>query len=240
MAESQSTRRSPKLQDLTGQRFGRWTVLSFGPADKTGHTQWLCRCDCGTQKFVCAVALKSGASGTCGCRFRTQGGLGETKECRTWRSMLHRCYNPKQKESYPRYGKRGVVVCQRWRDSFAAFLEDMGLAPTSRHTIDRVDGKGSYTCGKCDECKQHGWPANCRWATSAEQNRNYSRNLLFTHDRETLVLKDWANRVGIQYGTLYCRVVSLGWSFADAITRPVRGHEATRQANAPYDQLISR
>jgi hypothetical protein len=76
--------------------------------------------------------------------------------------------------SYKNYSARGIVVCERWRNSFIAFIEDMGQMPPSppRYTIDRIDNEGHYSCGKCDECKANSWPMNCRWATYKEQMNN--------------------------------------------------------------------
>jgi hypothetical protein len=54
-----------RLIDLTGQRFGRWTALRYAPHEKT--PQWLCRCDCGTERTVLPANLKSGKSQSCGC-----------------------------------------------------------------------------------------------------------------------------------------------------------------------------
>ena len=53
--------------DLTGQRFGRWTVIKFAGRDEKRRLMWLCKCDCGTERAVWESHLKSGDSRSCGC-----------------------------------------------------------------------------------------------------------------------------------------------------------------------------
>ena len=58
---------SRKKVDLTGQRYGRLTVLT--PAENIGsRTAWLCRCDCGKKTVVKTHHLRSGHTKTCGCQ----------------------------------------------------------------------------------------------------------------------------------------------------------------------------
>lgn len=81
-----------------------------------------------------------------------------TPEFRTWCAMLQRCYD-ENSEKYARYGGRGIIVCERWRQSFEAFLADMGPRPAGK-TIDRKNNDGNYE------------RSNCRWATATEQANN--------------------------------------------------------------------
>ena len=90
-----------------------------------------------------------------------------SSEYRTWYAMKQRCTNPNV-EHYDRYGGRGITVCERWANSFCNFLADMGLKPSRRHSIDRVNNDGNYE------------PGNCRWATQKEQANNCSRVVLNT------------------------------------------------------------
>lgn len=57
----------PKLIDLTGQSFGRLTVISRAQNNKDGRAMWLCRCSCGNQVVVLGKCLRNGHTKSCGC-----------------------------------------------------------------------------------------------------------------------------------------------------------------------------
>jgi hypothetical protein len=127
---------------------------------------------------------------------------------RAWLMMIQRCSD----ETYPtfhRYGGRGITVCARWRDSFAAFRDDMGPRPSASHSVGRIDNDGPYS------------PENCRWETMAEQTRNRCTNINVTHNGKTQCLMDWAAELGINYFTLNKRI-RRGMDHVTALTLPVR------------------
>jgi len=127
----------------------------------------------------------------------------------SWRAMRRRCFD-KNMRTYPRYGGRGVKVCERWfglADGFQNFLADMGHRPSLAHSIDRIDVDGHYC------------PENCRWATVTEQAANRSNNRRVTIDGETLCSQEWAKRYGIKLTTIHGRM-SRGETFEQALKRP--------------------
>lgn len=90
-----------------------------------------------------------------------------SREYSSWYGARNRCHNL-DAHNYQFYGGRGIQMCERWRNSFAAFLEDMGRRPTPSHSIDRINCDGHYE------------PDNCRWATREEQARNTRRAIDMT------------------------------------------------------------
>jgi hypothetical protein len=203
--------------DLTGQRLGRLVVLRAAGRDVRGCFKWECLCDCGNKTVVSRNNLKDNESrpGTrsCGCWQREVGknnrthGLTKTPEHYTWGGMLNRCRNPNN-PSFSYYGARGITVCERWQNSFEAFLADMGPKPSTGHSLDRIDVNGHYE------------PANCRWATRSEQNSNTRQNTFITFRGECRTQQEWSTITGIPRGTIHYRLKA-GWPTEMALATPV-------------------
>jgi len=131
-----------------------------------------------------------------------------TKEYRAWKAMKTRCYSSCNKTNHTKnYHLNSIFVCETWIDSFDHFINDMGFAPSDKHSLDRIDNSKGY-------CKE-----NCRWATMDVQSKNRgSFNIIITHNNKTMVLKDWAKELNIEYTTLRKRLLK-GLSFEEAISK---------------------
>lgn len=150
-----------------------------------------------------------------GCNLKHGGARvsGKTTEYKIWCAMRERC-NRVQSTEFKRYGGRGIRVCERWND-FANFLADMGPRPSRRHSLDRYpNNDGHYE------------PDNCRWATSAEQQRNKGISVRLTLNGQTHHVIEWANILNISLNTLRMR---LRWSRDPArVLRPLEQQYSRR------------
>lgn len=200
------------IKDMTGIRIGRWTVVSCEGTDEKGYVRWLCQCDCGNTGVIAGYVLRRKASKSCGCLLRevksaqlTTHGHSRTRVYRIWNGMVRRCTEASNKD-FPKYGGRGITVIPNWL-IFENFLADMGLPPTDKHEIDRIDG----TKGYC--------PENCRWVTCTEQQRNRSSNVLLTHNGTTKTMAEWAESDSVvDYATFVYRIRA-GWPMDKALSK---------------------
>lgn len=200
----------PKFEDLAGKVYGRLTVTARAPSHGR-MTYWNCTCSCGNTLQVSIVHLKRGNTSSCGClrkelvadKNRTHGATG-TFEYSVWKSMKNRCYTKTHKD-YASYGGRGIIVCERWKDSFENFLADMGHAPTLIHSIERDDVNGNYD------------PDNCRWATLVEQANNRRNTVILEWNGRSQSMAEWARELGLNYYTLKQRIRN-GWTAAEALS----------------------
>ena len=206
-----------------GTTFGRLTVIEEAPRllDAKGKptvVMYKCQCSCEKQT-VCSVRysfLNTGKTQSCGClkneaassRMTTHG-LSDSRVYEIWQGIIKRCEKPSQR-SYKDYGGRGIRVCDRWKESFLNFLEDMGYPPTEGHSIERLNVDGNYE------------PSNCAWATVVVQVSNRRNNVNLEYKGETKHIAEWARIAGLTENTLRKRVLVLKWDVARAIETPPR------------------
>jgi hypothetical protein len=157
----------PKI-DLTGQKFGYLTVIRYFKTllvgrDKQSKPVWICRCVCGRLVKIQGQSLRTGNTKSCGCLGNQKRRYKDSKEQKTWRSIIYRCHN-EASHGYYKYGARGIKVCKQWRNSFDTFLASVGKAPSLAHSIDRYPNPDG-----------HYEPGNVRWATAQEQGCNRSK-----------------------------------------------------------------
>lgn len=201
----------PTFKDLTGQRFGRLTVIERAPSRTTGSkpvTMWRCRCDCGKITTVSSGSLERKTTVSCGCKKRKHGFSHKERLYETWKNMRRRCSDPTNKR-WEQYGGKGIKVCAEWSDYAAFRAWAMANGYADNLTIDRIDVNGDYC------------PENCRWATAKEQMNNMTKNRHLTYDGKTMTMAQWANALGVTYSTVLHRV-QRGWSVERIVSQPAR------------------
>lgn len=139
----------------------------------------------------------------------------KTRLYQIWLNMRRRCNNPSD-QAFPNYGGRGITVCPEWDNSYLAF-RDWALANgyAKNLTIDRKNNNGHYT------------PCNCRWATYAEQNRNYRRNRSVQHEGKEWLICDLAPLYGLPQDIVKNRIFRYGWAVQKALTTPIHKRSET-------------
>jgi hypothetical protein len=206
------------FKDLTGQTFGRLTVVEYAGRDQRSWSLWKCVCSCGgvPPGLISTGALCSGNTSSCGCLQRERAsahrfkhGQTDTPEHGIWKGMKRRCLNEKN-PAYKNYSGRGIRICERWLgpDGFSNFLADMGARPGPGYTLERKDNDGPYS------------PENCYWATRTQQARNKRNNRLLTYRGLTLCVAGWAERLGMKSQVIRDRLY-WGWSVEDTLATPV-------------------
>lgn len=177
-----------------------YSTLGEGPRDRSGSKRWEVRCVCGARRLWTNHQLKRNKS--CGCKKSelatkqlTTHGLSGSKIYNVWNHMISRCNNERDK-SWDRYGGRGIRVCARWTNSFAAFAEDM--LPTYRDglTIERKNNNKGYS------------KANCIWVPLGLQAKNRRTTQKVQTPWGLMIAVDCARKVGIGHSGLRKRIAS--------------------------------
>ena len=141
---------------------------------------WLCRCTCGNTILVRGGHLRIGKITSCGCQNRdkilkwaramnpkpkpTKHEEINTTLYSIWINIKKRCYT-KSNSAYKYYGKRGIVMCNQWKDNYLSFKKwAFNHGYKEGLTIDRIDSNGDYE------------PPNCQWITKSENSRKNANN----------------------------------------------------------------
>lgn len=232
----QSNRVSQKDLSHIGETWGRMTIIAFDHTDRTYNKWYRTRCQCGNEKVVTYGSLKHGQVVSCGCYSReihTKHGMSHDRLYTIWRGMRDRC-NRSEDPRYPRYGGRGIKVCDLWNsaetgfDAFYSWSMSHGYAEDL--SIDRIDNDGNYD------------PTNCRWTTSLVQMNNTRSNVYIAYllkkdsDPPYLVYTyaEWAKILNIDYFVFRNRIINHG---VDTINEVIE--DCYREGhNIPYNEEL--
>lgn len=183
-------RQLKRHKHVAGEKYNRLTFLAPKEEGCSDSTKWLMRCDCGVEKYMVASRVARGSTKSCGCLVREMAaakgrthGMHGTLTHNSWEKIRARCYN-KKNNRYTETGGRGIVMCDRWRDSFENFYADMGERPAGKQ-IFRKDINGNYT------------PENCVWRLPSEAMRNNRRSKIVEINEKSYNVKDAEKLLGI-------------------------------------------
>lgn len=148
---------------------------------------------------------------SCGClqkemasKSNTKHGMYKTRIYKSWADMIQRCHN-KNEPNYRYCGSKGIIVCDEWKKNFVSFYNwAMSNGYKDNLTIDRINNYGNYE------------PANCRWITIKEQERNKKTNRILEYKGEKHSIGEWAELLNINPNTIWVRLYR-GWSIERAL-----------------------
>lgn len=194
-------------KDITGQKFGKLTVLKSVGLNKYNQVLWLCQCECGNTTTTITSNLIQGKTKSCGCfaietrkKLHKTHGLCYTRLNSIYRKMKQRCLC-KTNPSYSSYGGRGITICNEWLDDFMNFYNWAVVnGYTDKLSIDRIDNNGNYE------------PNNCRWADYKTQARNTRHCHFVEYKGQKKPLSEWCEILKLNYPKILQRIQKLKWS----------------------------
>ena len=199
-----------------GDKYERLEVRKFSHKNKWRVSCWECICECQKVVIVQGPHLKDGSTKSCGCynneirsSSHTIHKLSNSKFYNTYIHMWDRCVNIHSKY-YKNYGRRGIKVCDEWRDLDVFVMWCFTQEPIPpNYTLDRKDNDGPYS------------PTNCHFVSKAAQSRNTRANIWIKIYEENLILKDAVTKYGkVGYKTAWKRISKNNWEPTKAILTP--------------------
>lgn len=201
--------------EWVGKRFGKLTVLEPVHVENAMGKMWYwkARCDCGNEKVVRPIEVLCGHVQSCGCYRKTMKsptlvhGESHTRLHNIWMGIVERC-NPESVNS-ERYGKRGIKICEEWKDyvAFSKWARENGYADNL--TIERIDVNGDYC------------PENCKWIEMSKQARNRRTTHYVTYNGKKMSLAEACETAGLPYKQVFERIVKRGWPVEKALSVPI-------------------
>lgn len=174
--------------ELIRKRFGRLVVIKIN----NESLEYICKCDCGKEKITIKKYLIYGQTKSCGClhkenpnKFKKTHGQSKTQAYRCWQAMKNRCLNSNGNR-FSDWGGRGIDICDRWKQSFENFIEDMGNTDKGM-SLERIDNERGY------------FKENCEWIPKGNQNKNKRSVPLVNLKGEMITLKEVWKRLNNKY-----------------------------------------
>lgn len=205
-----------KLIDLTGQKFGRLTVIKRTDEIATNKSaKWHCVCDCGNECIKSSTSLRKFPKSSCGCwkaeitsKLFKKYDIKNRKLYEIWKGIKARCFNINSKD-YHNYGGRGITLCNEWRDYnvFQKWAIEHGYIEGL--TIERIDVNGNY-------CKE-----NCCWIENKFQAQNTRKVRRFIYKDKVYTIRQLSEKFNVNYYALKARLTQYGWDIERAINEPV-------------------
>jgi len=203
-------------QDLTGQIFGRLTVIRDVGRDTGKKVIWECLCSCGKLTLSTGGLLKRGVKKSCGClnldklkARSTTHGLSKHPLYFRWKGMRARCSDNINSPDFKYYTGRGIYICDEWKEDFLTFYNwSLANGYEKGLSLDRIDNDGPYS------------PENCRWVDCFVQGNNRRDNVWITYNGECHTIVQWSNILNIPEKVLQTRLKK--WPLERAMTEPLK------------------
>lgn len=216
-----------------GMKLNKLTLIEKLPNEPYKHRMGLFQCECGNTKEIAIKFVLRETTVSCGCyslerikNLTKTHGFSKDDDCpeyEVWKSIKKRC-GEKAKESS--YSRRGIKICDRWKNSFENFYIDMGKRPSPAYSIDRINNDEGYC------------PENCRWATIETQSRNKSTNRYVLFRGENKIITDWIREFSLCRRSFY-NEIKKGKSYEETLEKFILMKERRARRHTPPNRVQS-